>query len=65
MAVLKVGVLYVWSKPFASQKQELGGFLFNYKLLCQGEIYDESMSQPFLPVFFMGIFLVTQCVGVN
>lgn len=47
------------------RSRNLGGSFSIINFCARGEIYDESMSQPFLPVFFMGIFLVTQCVGVN
>lgn len=47
------------------RSRNLGGSFSIVSCCARGGIYDESMSQSFLPVFFVGIFLVIQCVGVN
>lgn len=37
----------------------------NYMLMCQGGVYDKSMSQHFPTCFNVGTFSFTQCVGLS
>lgn len=65
MATLEIGVLDVWSKPFASQREEgVGGSLLVVQHCTGGIVYGESLSA-FPPHFNGDIFSVTQCVTVT
>ena len=50
VAGLKVGALYVWSKPFAPQGETQGWFPPIVCHCAQGVVYDNNVSQPFLPI---------------
>ena len=50
LPVLKVGLSDMGYTPFTAQGEALGfEFPVNRGLLCQGGIYEETLSQPFLP----------------
>lgn len=62
MAALKVVLLDAWSKPFGSEGHtESSGFPPDCKHFARGGFCGECVYQPFLPIFTVGTFSVTQC----
>lgn len=65
VAVVKVGALDVWSKPLLTGRSwEFWGSLLNEMHSAGGRVYGEYVFSALPTHFDVGIFSVTQCVGV-